>query len=192
VSAADPDRGGVGTDADSGTGASTEAGAEAIARLADRESIRAELDAYFDALGRRDWERIADGFTTDARLDYGTPGVRDVEGNLTLLRTGVERLTLVSTLLGVQARVRTSGNEAVSETSAFTAHLASGPGPQRLRVSFVRYKDAWRRCADGRWRVRERIVHPDLKGWLEPRGPDFAATGARCGQEEKDGARHDD
>ena len=143
--------------------------ADALAELVDREAIRAELDAYFEALGRRDWERIAEGFTSDARLDYGTPGIRDVEGNLQLLRTGVERLTVVSTLLGMQARARTSGDEAVSETTAFTAHLASGPGPQRLRVSFVRYEDAWRRCTDGRWRVRERIVHPDLKGWLEPR-----------------------
>lgn len=170
MSAADSDQDvGSGVDAGVDAGASADAEADALAGLADREAIRAELDAYFDALGRRDWERIADGFTTDARLDYGTPDVRDVEGNLSLLRAGVERLTLVSTLLGVQARVRTSGDEAVSETTAFTAHLASGPGPQRLRVSFVRYEDAWRRCADGRWRVRERIVHPDLKGWLEPR-----------------------
>ena len=143
--------------------------ADALAQLVDRDAIRAELDTYFDALGRHDWARIADGFTPDAGLDYGTPGVRDLEGNLRLLRAGVERLTVVSTLLGMQARVRTTGDEAVSETTAFTAHLAAGPGPQRMRVSFVRYEDTWRRCGDGRWRVRERIVHPDLKGWLEPR-----------------------
>lgn len=143
--------------------------AEALAGLADREAIRAELDAYFEALGRRDWDRITDGFTSDACLDYGTPGVRDVQGNLQLLRAGVERLTVVSTLLGMQARVQTSGDTAISETTAFTAHLASGPEPQRLRVSFVRYEDTWRRCTDGRWRVRERSVHPDLKGWLDPR-----------------------
>lgn len=154
---------------DSDPDAGSSADAEALAGLVDREAIRAELDAYFEALGRRDWERIADGFTIDARLDYGTPDVRDVEGNLKLLRAGVERLTVVSTLLGVQARVRTSRDEAVSETSAFTAHLAAGPEPKRLRVSFVRYEDVWRRCADGRWRVSERVVHPDLKGWLEPR-----------------------
>lgn len=139
-----------------------------LAALLDRDAIRSELEAYFDALGRRDWTRIAEGFTTDARLDYGTPGVRDVEGNLRLLRAGVERLTVVSTLFGMQARVRTRGDEATSETTAFTAHLAAGPGPERMRVSIVRYEDAWRRCADGRWRVRHRIVHPDLKGWLDP------------------------
>lgn len=142
---------------------------DALAALADRDAIRSALDAYFEALGRRDWERIAYGFTADAVLDYGTPGVRDLAGNLRLLRAGVERLTLVSTLLGLQTRVEVRGDEAISETNVFTAHLASGPSPQRMRVSFVRYEDAWRRCTDGRWRVRARIVHPDLKGWLEPR-----------------------
>lgn len=134
----------------------------------DREAIRAALDAYFDALGRGDWAQLADGFTSDAELDYGTPGIRDLEGNLRLLRAGVERLTLVSTLMGMQARVQANGDEATSQTLAFTAHLASGDGPQRMRVSFVRYEDAWRRCADGRWRVCGRIVHPDVKGWLDP------------------------
>ena len=141
-----------------------------LAAYADREAIRSELDAYFDALGRGDWSRIADGFTPDAELDYGTPDVRDLEGNLRLLRAGVERLTLVSTLMGLQARVRTSGDEGSSQTLAFTAHLASGESPPRMRVSFVRYEDAWRRCADGRWRIRARVVHPDVKGWLEPDG----------------------
>lgn len=156
--------------------------------FADRESIREALDAYFDALGRGDWEEIADGFTADAVLDYGTPGVRDLEGNLRLLRAGVERLTLVSTLMGMQARVEARGDQASSQTLAFTAHLASGEGSQRMRVSFVRYEDAWRRGPDGRWRVCGRVVHPDVKGWLDPlaspsaprttparRGPDSGA-----------------
>ena len=142
--------------------------ATAARALADREAIRAALDAYFDALGRGDWDAIADGFTADAELDYGTPDVRDVEGNLRLLRAGVERLTLVSTLLGMQSRVATSGDEGTSQSLAFTAHLAAGDGPPRMRVSFVRYEDAWRREPDGRWRVRARVVHPDVKGWLDP------------------------
>ncbi len=123
---------------------------QAARAYADREAIREALSAYFDALGRGDWVQIADGFTADAVLDYGTPGVRDVESNLRLLRTGVERLTVVSTLLGMQSRVATNGDEGTSQTLAFTAHLAAGEGPQRMRVSFVRYEDAWRREADGR------------------------------------------
>ena len=145
-----------------------EPSAEAVATLADREAIRAELSAYFEALGRRDWERIADGFAPGASLDYGTPGVRDVEGNLRLLRAGVERLTSVSTLLGMQSRVLAQGDAARSETAAFTAHLAAGMGPKRMRVSFVRYEDAWQRSPDGRWRVCERRVHADVKGWIDP------------------------
>jgi len=133
----------------------------------DREAIRAALDAYFEALNRGDWSALEDGFTPDARLDYGTPGVRDVEGNLRLLRAGVERLTVVSTLLGMQARVRTNGDEGRSETMAFTAHVAAGPDSQRMRCSFVRYEDAWRRGTDGHWRVSERIVCPSGKGWLD-------------------------
>ena len=138
-----------------------------VAALLDREAIRAELAAYFEALGRHDWERIADGFAPGASLDYGTPGVRDVEGNLRLLRAGVLRLASASTLLGMQARVRTSGDAAVSETAAFTAHRAAGAEPPRLRVSFVRYEDAWRRYPDGRWRVTRRVVHADVKGWMD-------------------------
>lgn len=143
--------------------------ARSLAALVDRDAVRAALDAYFEALGRRDWSELEDGFTSDAILDYGTPGVRDLAGNLRLLRAGVERLTLVSTLLGFQSRVEVDGDGATSRTTAFTAHLASGPAPQRMRVSFVRYEDGWRRCADGRWRVCSRVVHPELKGWLEPR-----------------------
>ena len=138
-----------------------------LAALAAREAIRAELAAYFEALGRRDWERIADGFAPGARLDYGTPGVRDVEGNLRLLRAGVERLSAISTLLGMQARVFAQGDAARSETAAFTAHLAADVEPRRLRVSFVRYDDAWLRCPDGRWRVCHRTVHADVKGWMD-------------------------
>lgn len=141
---------------------------QAARAYADREAIRAALDAYFDALGRGDWSQIADGFTADASLDYGTPDIRDVESNLRLLRAGVERLTVVSTLLGMQSRVETRGDEGTSQTLAFTAHLASGEDPPRMRVSFVRYEDAWRRGEDGRWRVRTRVVHPDVKGWLDP------------------------
>ncbi|MBK7952309.1 MAG: nuclear transport factor 2 family protein [Deltaproteobacteria bacterium] len=113
-------------------------------------------------------QEIADGFTADASLDYGTPDIRDVESNLRLLRAGVEHLTVVSTLLGMQSRVETRGDEGSSQTLAFTAHLASSEAPPRMRVSFVRYEDAWRRGADGRWRVRTRVVHPDIKGWLDP------------------------
>ena len=140
--------------------------AEEIAAFADREAIREELAAYFEALGRHDWQRIADGFAFGASLDYGTPGVRDVEGNLRLLRAGVERLASVSTLLGMQARVWTSGDAASSETGAFTAHLAADAEPRRMRVSFVRYADAWLRSPDGRWRVSRRELVPLVKGWL--------------------------
>jgi hypothetical protein len=142
--------------------------AAALRAHVDREAIRAALADYFDVLGRGDWAAIAEGFTADAELDYGTPGVRDREGNLRLLRAGVERLTLVSTLMGMQARVQVLGDAATSQAIAFTAHLAAGEDPPRMRVSFVRYEDDWRRGADGRWRVRVRVVHPDVKGWLDP------------------------
>ena len=83
-----PSRGALAERTDGAEGAE---GAEGAARraFADREAIREALTDYFDALGRGDWPRIADGFTPDADLDYGTPGVRDVEGNLRLLRAGV-------------------------------------------------------------------------------------------------------
>jgi len=138
-----------------------------LAAFVDREAIREELAAYFEALGRRDWERVAAGFAPGASLDYGTPGVRDLEGNLRLLRAGVERLSAASSLLGMQARVWTRGDAASSETAAFTAHLAADAEPARLRVSCVRYADAWLRSPDGRWRVRERVVRADVKGWLD-------------------------
>jgi hypothetical protein len=68
----------------------------------------------------------------------------------------------------MQSRVDAQGDAARSETAAFTAHLAADAEPRRLRVSFVRYEDAWRRDGDGRWRVQQRIVRADVKGWLDP------------------------
>ena len=57
------------------------------------------------------------------------------------------------------SRIRSSGDSVQDDSFLFWK--------PRLRVSWVRYVDAWLRSPDGRWRVRERVVHADLKGWLD-------------------------
>jgi SnoaL-like domain len=141
-----------------------------LAAHADRDAIRRAMASYFDAVEQRDWDSVAELFVTDASLDYGTPGVERVTENIALLRAGVERLTSASTLLGMQCGVTVDGDHARSMTAALTAHSPadSGVGPSRVRMSIVRYEDDWIRTADG-WRVTRRVVHHDLKGWLELR-----------------------
>lgn len=140
----------------------------ALAAYEDREAIRGAMATYFDAVERRDWDRVTATFAPTASLDYGTPGVEGVQENLALLRAGVERLTSASTLLGMQCAVVVAGDTARSMTAALTAHSPAGSDadPARARMSIVRYEDDWARTHDGRWQVTRRVVHHDLKGWL--------------------------
>lgn len=122
---------------------------------------------YFDAVNRRDWAAVTDGFEPSARLDYGTPGVETVERNVAMLRAGTERLTSSSTLLGLQSSIHVDGQQARSETGALTAHCTPQPGAGHARLSMVRYEDEWARGADGVWRVRRRTCHHEVKAWCE-------------------------
>jgi hypothetical protein len=141
-----------------------------LAAHADRDAIRRAMASYFDAVEQRDWDSVAELFVTDASLDYGTPGVERVTENIALLRAGVERFTSASSLLGMQCAVTVDGDRARSMTAALTAHSPAGSGADlpRARMSIVRYEDDWIRTGDG-WRVTRRVVHHDLKGWLELR-----------------------
>jgi hypothetical protein len=138
----------------------------AIARFVDRDSIGDAIDVYLNAVERRDWDRVTDTFAPWAVLDYGTPGVESVEDNVALLRAGVERLTSVSTLLGMQTCVTVTGDVATSMSSAFTTHIPAETEPRRARMSIVRYEDDWIRWPSGGWRITKRITHHELKGWL--------------------------
>jgi ketosteroid isomerase-like protein len=137
--------------------------------LFERQAIKRVIADYFDAVERRNWDRVTATFAPDAYVDYGTPGVDDVERNVALLRAGVDRLTSASTLLGMQGTIAVTGETGASTTWAFTAHCPAGADPGPARMSIVRYEDTWRRSADGGWRITRRVAHHELKGWLTMR-----------------------
>jgi hypothetical protein len=140
--------------------------AEGLATLLERQAIKRVITRYFDAVERRDWDRVTATFVPQAFVDYGTPGIEDVERNVALLRAGVERLTSASTLLGLQTSIEVTGETGASTTCAFTAHCPAGADPGPARMSVVRYEDEWRHGPDNDWRITRRVAHHELKGWL--------------------------
>jgi len=135
--------------------------------LTARAAIRQRLTEYFDAVTRHDWDRVRRSFRRDATLDYGTPGVTSVDDNVALLRTGAERLTATSSLLGMQCVIDVHGETAGSKTTTFTAHTP-GDGTERARMSIVVYLDEWtREPVSEAWVVTKRVVHHRIKGWLD-------------------------
>jgi hypothetical protein len=149
-------------------GPRTSDGAAALPTALARASIRTVLAAYLDGICRHDWVAVAECFAPTAMLDYGTPGVTAVDANLQLLRAGMDRLTSVSTLLGMQTSVSVDGDSAKSEMAALTAHgPPAGVGGQ-IRMSVVRYEDWWSKTADARWQITRRICHHEVKGWCDP------------------------
>ena len=140
-----------------------------VAAFVDRAAIREALVAYLSAVQHHDWERVEEAFAPRATLDYGTPGVTSVADNIRLLRAGVDRFVARSTLIGMHVVVTVDGDTAQSRSSAFTAHTSAVGPTVPTRMSVVVYADQWMRCTDGRWRITDRVVHHDLKGWLQLR-----------------------
>lgn len=141
---------------------------EAVAALVARARIRQVLVAYVDAIGRHDWPTVTACFAPTAVLDYGTPGVSDVGGNIQLLRAGMERMTSVSTLLGMQVDIRVDGDTAKSHMAAFTAHGPPLDSDRQIRMSVVRYEDWWSRTGQADWLITRRVCHHEVKGWCDP------------------------
>jgi hypothetical protein len=141
---------------------------EAVAALVARASIRQVLVTYVDAIGRHDWPAVTACFAPTAVVDYGTPGVSDVAGNLGLLRAGMERLTSVSTLLGMHVDIRVDGDRAKSQMAAFTAHGPPIDSDRQIRMSVVRYEDWWLRTGPADWLITQRVCHHEVKGWCDP------------------------
>jgi hypothetical protein len=95
--------------------------------------------------------------------------VRGVAENIRLLRAGVERFVARSTLVSMHVVVDVADDVARSRGTAFTAHTNADPtAPGRMSV--VVYEDTWARGPDG-WLVADRVVHHELKGWLDGGDP---------------------
>jgi len=146
--------------------------AASVAELEAKARIRHALAEYFEAVQQHDWAMVTGLFEASAHLDYGTPGVRNVEENIRLLRAGVERLTAASTLLGMHCIIEIhEGGKAISHTSGFTTHTPADGGPA-ARMSAVTYEDQWSLQDNGSWRITRRICHHEFKGWLRLRRAD--------------------
>jgi hypothetical protein len=142
-------------------------GEAAIVAFMDRVAIRDALVAYLDAVQRHEWAAVEACFAPWATLDYGTPGVHDVTENIRLLRAGVDRFVARSTLVSMHVVVDVTGDVARSRGTAFTAHTTNADAAAPGRMSVVVYADTWARWSDGGWRVTDRVVHHQLKGWLD-------------------------
>ena len=132
---------------------------ERLQRLEDEEAILATLYAYGHDLDYGREAEWLDCWTDDAVLDW--PG-RDLIVGQAALRAAFRGHTHAPALyhkhVVVEPRIRIEGDRAtvVSMYARLDRYRA---GPQ-IRA-FGRYRDVLVRCADGRWRFKER--YPDVE-----------------------------
>jgi ketosteroid isomerase-like protein len=142
-------------------------------RTADELELRALAARYAIAADQGDNQGYADVFLPDGHLlvyrapDFDTPATD---------RTGAEQLAQVPTLLAdrydrtfhfVGQSIYTIG-EAVASGHVYCLahHLSTTEQGGTSYVMHMRYKDEYRRDADGAWRIAERRAEVD---WTETR-----------------------
>lgn len=127
--------------------------------IADRLAIADVLARYCRAIDRCDPVELADVFTSDARLDYGSGAgaIADVIAGL-MHALGAMRATQHSISNTI---CRIAGVRAKAETYCTAVHIL--PGPDGCDIELVvggRYLDTLIR-QDGIWRIAERLYVMD-------------------------------
>ena len=132
--------------------------------LRDRLALRALVEAYAFAVDRRDEAAFRALWTDDAVL---TTHVAD--GPAVTEKRGVDAIAAVTTLIArheatlhvvANHEVVLDGDDATGEADALAHHLSPGGDGTHVDLEMgIRYRDAYRRGADGTWRFARRRVH---------------------------------
>jgi 3-phenylpropionate/cinnamic acid dioxygenase small subunit len=129
----------------------------------DRWAISDLLHSYADAVDARDWDGLAQLFTSRAEADYGDlGGVHQGRAAIVGHCAGaLEQFTATQHLIG-NVRVLLAGEESATTTCSFLAvHLRPAGAPPF--VVGGRYADELTRTADG-WRIASRLLQPIWRG----------------------------
>ncbi|HEX3335664.1 MAG TPA: nuclear transport factor 2 family protein [Jatrophihabitans sp.] len=141
---------------------------EVVQRLA----VTGVMASYAAGVDLRDWELVASCFAPDAYV-HGTKMSAEFGTYFPFLCAELEKFERTVHFLGNQ-RCRLAADTAWLETYAVARHFWTDAGsPHQLTLS-VRYRDDFRRAADG-WVIARRLVELD---WMDtsPPGPGLRWT----------------
>jgi ketosteroid isomerase-like protein len=131
---------------------------ERIQELEDRTAIGELIARYGFRIDDRDIEAVADLFTEDATL-RSSDGVQNAVGRDAVLANLHGRFTALG-----PSNHTTHDREIIfdpSDPDRATGLVVSHAEMTRhgqARVACIRYYDEYRRCADGKWRFRSRLL----------------------------------
>ncbi len=150
----------------------TEALLAELRLLRDERDITRTLYAYGHTLDYGDEAGFIDCWTEDAMLWWPGPG--EMRGH-EALRKGFRAHTHAPELfhkhLVMAPMITIDGDTAT--VASMMARLDPYDGMPAIRA-YGRYLDKLRRCADGKWRICERI--PEVEGWRKGEVPSASAA----------------
>lgn len=146
--------------------------AEDVKEVLARQAIEEVLAKYCFAVGRHDWDGVRQCFVPGAEADYGFEAPQTIEAQVELLARGMARFP-ASTLLSATPVITFTGDGALSETMALTAHEGRPGTSEPVRISVVRYDDTWTQ-QEHRWLINRRRLTTCWRGWLDSRHDDRA------------------
>ena len=126
----------------------------------DRFEIIATLDRYAECLDTRDWEGLADVFTTDVEMDFSVWRATDLDAVRKNIRAFLDGCGPSQHLLG-NYRIQLDGDSARSKCYCRVMHLGKGDHHGKTFESFIEYADDLVRTTDG-WRSRKRIARAQM------------------------------
>jgi hypothetical protein len=127
--------------------------------IADRLAIADVLARYCRGIDRCDAAELADVFTADAILDYGS-GAAPIAETIAGLMQGLGAMRLTSHAIS-NTICRVAGHTAKAETYCVAMHILPGPdGAKSELVVGGRYLDTLVK-QDGIWRIAERLYVMD-------------------------------
>lgn len=128
------------------------------AELADRLAIAETLARYCRGIDRCDAGLLAEVFTPDAHLDYGS-GAAPIGETIAGLMAGLGAMRLTQHTIS-NTVMRITGTTAMAETNCVALHILPGADGESELVVGGRYLDRLVK-QDGAWRIAERLYVMD-------------------------------
>ena len=149
----------------------------AVQERLDIEAIRDALMRYCRGVDRLDPDIISSVYHPDAHDDH----VGLIFTGETVGRGLVDWLTETMDATShnlTTSNIEVDGDSAGSESYTTTMHLQTVNGEQRALLAFARYIDRFER-RNGEWKIVDRLVVPEMTGWIEMERFDFATPARR-------------
>jgi 3-phenylpropionate/cinnamic acid dioxygenase small subunit len=127
----------------------------------DRFAIIAVLDRYAEVLDRRSWSGLADVFTDDIDMDFGTWHATNLEQVTSHIRSFLDGCGPSQHLLG-NYRIELDGDTARSRCYIRVMHFGRDEHEGKTYEMWGEYRDVLVRTPQG-WRSRRRRAHP----WMQ-------------------------